>query len=662
MRESEKLTLSGLQLRVFDYSAVVVGSGAAGLAAAWHLARLKIEPAALITEHMNAGTSRNTGSDKQTYYKLSLAGAEPDSVADMAETLFSGGSMDGDLALVEAALSAACFSRLCDLGVPFPHNQFGEAVGYRTDHDQRLRATSAGPLTSRLMTETLEREVRKSRLTIHDHWQVIRLLPDSAGERIAGLLCLDLSRLDQPDDRYCLIRCPNVIWAVGGPAMLYADSVYPVSQTGAPGLTAELGLAVKNATEWQYGLASVRPRWNVSGSFQQVIPRYLSCDQDGGGPRDFLEHSMPDRDQLLTFIFRKGYEWPFDASRIRASSLIDLLVYQETVIRGRRVYLDFRENPSGNMIDFNALDEAGTYLRQRGAVADRPIERLRRLNQPAIDFYAGHGIDLASEPLEIRLCAQHHNGGLAADLNWQSNLSGFYPIGEVNGSHGIVRPGGSALNSGQVGAVRAAEHIAACLSSARSDHGGPALHLEPAESLIRWLEQSLAGDAHCLEPENLMTEAQQWMSRSAGPFRRKEALLRLQQAVDRWQQQLATPFRIRSARLLPRLCRLRELLLAQHLYTGAMLDYLDKGGGSRGSFLCLDQADLSANFVDDVFNCRPADSKLNHLVQECWLDQREVKTNWRPVRPLPRPDDAFETVWRRWRRQWSPEEQEAADT
>lgn len=40
-----------------------------------------------------------------------------------------------------------------------------------------------------------------------------------------------------------------------------------------------------------------------------------------------------------------------------------------------------------------------------------------------------------------------------------TNLSGLYAIGEVCASHGVTRPGGTALNAGQVGAVRAAEGI-----------------------------------------------------------------------------------------------------------------------------------------------------------------------------------------------------------
>ena len=59
---------------------IVVGSGAAGFSAALRLDRLGVGNLALITENRMAGTSRNTGSDKQTYYKLSVSGSDPNSV------------------------------------------------------------------------------------------------------------------------------------------------------------------------------------------------------------------------------------------------------------------------------------------------------------------------------------------------------------------------------------------------------------------------------------------------------------------------------------------------------------------------------------------------------------------------------------------------------
>ena len=125
-----------------------------------------------------AGTSRNTGSDKQTYYKLTLSGEIPDSVMEMAENLFTGQCVDGDLALCEAALSVQSFMRLVELGVPFPKNRYGEYVGYKTDHDPRRRATSVGPYTSKQMTEKLERSVLSKGIPMLDHMQVIQILSD----------------------------------------------------------------------------------------------------------------------------------------------------------------------------------------------------------------------------------------------------------------------------------------------------------------------------------------------------------------------------------------------------------------------------------------------------------------------------------------------------
>ena len=107
---------------------------------------------------------------KQTYYKLTQSGDVADSVLDMAKTLFGGGAMHGDIALVEAALSTRCFYKLVDIKVPFPHNKFGEYVGYKTDHDPRQRGTSAGPLTSRYMTECLERSVVSKNIRIFEVW------------------------------------------------------------------------------------------------------------------------------------------------------------------------------------------------------------------------------------------------------------------------------------------------------------------------------------------------------------------------------------------------------------------------------------------------------------------------------------------------------------
>jgi succinate dehydrogenase/fumarate reductase flavoprotein subunit len=140
---------TGFPGKILRTKTVIVGSGTAAFNAALSLARSRHGAAEtlLVTEGMNMGASRNTGSDKQTYYKLSTGTNVRDSVMEMARDYFACGSMHGDLALTEAAGSLRGFFRLVSLGVPFPEDRYGEYTGYRTDHDPRMRASSCGPLT-----------------------------------------------------------------------------------------------------------------------------------------------------------------------------------------------------------------------------------------------------------------------------------------------------------------------------------------------------------------------------------------------------------------------------------------------------------------------------------------------------------------------------------
>ncbi len=87
MRE-EWTSLNGIRHKVYSINTVVVGTGAAGFNAAERLYSYGQKDIAIVTEGLNKGTSRNTGSDKQTYYKFTLAGSYEDSINQMADTLF----------------------------------------------------------------------------------------------------------------------------------------------------------------------------------------------------------------------------------------------------------------------------------------------------------------------------------------------------------------------------------------------------------------------------------------------------------------------------------------------------------------------------------------------------------------------------------------------
>ncbi|HPN85351.1 MAG TPA: FAD-binding protein, partial [Victivallales bacterium] len=67
---------------------LVIGSGAAGLNAAVQLHANGITDVLIVTEGLQKGTSINTGSDKQTYYKIGMYGQNSDSPYSLAESFF----------------------------------------------------------------------------------------------------------------------------------------------------------------------------------------------------------------------------------------------------------------------------------------------------------------------------------------------------------------------------------------------------------------------------------------------------------------------------------------------------------------------------------------------------------------------------------------------
>lgn len=661
--KTSTIEINGITLPLYSLNTLIIGSGAAALNAAVCLHRFGQDNIAIATDFWGGGTSNNAGSDKQTYYKLSLAGAAADSPLLMAEDLFRGGCMHGDIALCEALNSPQAFYNLVSLGVPFPHDSFGAYVGYKTDHDPRGRATSAGPLTSKLMFEALAKEVEEKGIEIFDRHEVVALLAAKRGDQkhVIGALAINKGDVEAENYGFVVFNAVNVVLATGGPAGIYKTSVYPESQVGSHGLGFAIGAVGHNLTESQYGLASIKFRWNLSGTYQQVIPRYVSTDKDGRDEGEFLNEYFPNMGKLATAIFLKGYQWPFDPRKVRnyGSSLIDILVYQETVLQGRRVFLDFTRNPIGGGIledfSFDLLDEeAYTYLEKSGALFGTPIDRLEKMNQPAIDLYKDHGIDLTREYLEIAVCAQHNNGGLKGNIWWESNIKHLFPVGEVNGTHGVYRPGGSALNSGQVGSMRAALFI-----SKRYDGEPPSeqvfldLSVEQIKKRLIFAKRIIdASSGDILLLQSSREEIQERMTSCGAHIRDPKKISEAVAEAWKLYHAMKNEIRISSVTELPKAFKNLDLCLTHALYLEAIGDYLEKGGQSRGSYLVLNpegEKPCAELGEDWKFLLNEEDAFVNKKILEIFLDEDgNVQKKWVDIRPIPEEDIWFENVWNRY--------------
>ena len=651
-----------LTFPVVSVNTLIIGAGASALKCADVLHSQGVDDVAIVVDKLGNGTSNNAGSDKQTYYKIGIFGEDADSPIDFARTLFQGGMMHGDLAYIEGLGSAPAFFDLCKIGVPFPFNRYGGYVGYKTDHDPRQRATSAGPKTSMFMFRKLLEQVQHHQTPIFDRHEAVKLLVRGTGSdrRVTGAICLNKSEHYQDTYGMTLFNAENVVMGTGGPGEMYKISVWPHGQLGSHGLAFEVGAVGNNLTELQYGLASTRFRWNLSGTYQQVVPDYFSTAADGVSDKRFFLHDyFDDMETMATNIFLKGYQWPFHAALLqkKGSSLVDIAVHNE-ISAGRRVFMDFMRNPTPapGMKPFvinEMREEARRYLERSGALQATPYERLRHMNQASIDLYAEHGIDLR-EPLEVAVCAQHCNGGLRGNLWWETSVPHLFAIGELNGTHG-VRPGGSALNSGQVGATRAAQYIAHV-------YNAPPLAPATFADLVRdqvtaqhaEYAACLTTGADALDPDAIRPAIQERMSR-CGAFVRSLPAARqgLKEAKDLYARILRNGIRCRDTRALARITEDKHLALASIAFLEALRSYIENGGGSRGGFMILDEkGDLTVDSKrsSELRHRSENTEKRMEILEVQAVDGHPGEFAVTPVavRPLPKDDSWYETTWAAW--------------
>jgi succinate dehydrogenase / fumarate reductase, flavoprotein subunit len=580
------LHAGGQSLPVHRAAALVLGSGAAGLRAAVELKRRDVD-VMISSQSAFGGTSACSGSDKQTLHTANTAGRGDDFNA-LALALGAGGAMDEDTAYVEAVGSARALASLQFMGLPLPQDRLGGVLRYQTDHDEIGRATSCGPRTSRLMVQVLTREAIRLEIPIFNHTTAVRLLVASGGQtRIVGALAMAPKRR-MPENPFGLtvFLCDSVVIATGGPGELYRDSVYPRHCFGSLGLALEAGVEAVNLTESQFGIGTPRENfpWNLSGTYVQAMPYIYS--RDAHGPeRNFLADYYRTTRELASNIFRKGYQWPFHATRMLdfGSSLLDLAVLRESQA-GRKVYMDFNRNPLAvpGDADFNLErldDDVRAYLANSGAVLAQPIERLRKMNPLSIELYKRYKYEIFREPLEFRINNQHMNGGLAVDTWGATNLAGCYAVGEAAGTHGVTRPGGAALNAGQVFATRCAEHIAA--------RGNPHAAVESEQALVEWALTSVLGALRAASPVKALAiaeEVQERMSNhgailcTAEDVKAAAKAARALNALIRQQGVAAV-----DAHEALRALQWRQSAIASEAILQALDFYIERGGGSRGA-------------------------------------------------------------------------------
>ena len=649
------ITVQGHNVPVITCGALVMGSGAAGLRAAVEAKRRGVD-VVIVSQSAWGGTSACSGSDKQTLHTANTAD-RGDNFQDMARAIRAGGAMDEDTAYIEAVGSIRAMASLQYLGLPLPQDALGGTLRYQTDHDEVGRATSCGPRTSRLMVKVLAEEAIRLAIPFFNHTTGIRVLVDRGdGARVAGLLAIR-PKAQTPDNPHglTLFQCGALIIAAGGPGELYRDSVFPNGCFGSLGLALEAGVALVNLTESQFGIGTRREGfpWNLSGTYVQALPYIYSVD-DTGTEHNFLAQYYRSTQELASNIFRKGYQWPFHATRMLdfGSSLVDLAITRENQA-GRRVFMDFNRNPQPVPGDqpfcLSRLDaDVAAYLGNAGASQSLPIERLAHMNPLSIELYLRYKVDIRRAPLEFAVNNQHMNGGIAVDTWGRSNLAGLYAIGEAAGTHGVTRPGGAALNAGQVMGTRVGEHVAA-LAPTPTD--------TDMTTLLDHAINDIARVARADSPVALQTvkdQVQARMSDHAGILCNAADVATALSQARALNRAIATHgIAFQRGAQVARVLQWQQMALASEAVLAALDHYISAGGGSRGARAICDPAGDALPMVrggpleDMRFRSeRPVDKDVQIIVQ---LVDGEFRITTRPNRRLdPSQKPFFERDWPAW--------------
>jgi succinate dehydrogenase / fumarate reductase, flavoprotein subunit len=583
---SESMKVGGYVLPVHRSEALVLGSGAAGLRAAVEMKRRNVD-VVIASQSAFGGTSACSGSDKQTLHTANSAGRGDDFRA-LADALAAGGAMDEDTAYVEAVGSVRALASLQFMGLPLPQDRLGGVLRYQTDHDEVGRATSCGPRTSRLMAQVLTREAIHLGIPIFNHTTGVRLLVAS-GEtrRVIGVLAMAPKRR-AAENPYGLTAflSNSVVIAAGGPGELYRDSVYPRHCFGSLGLALEAGIEAVNLTESQFGISTPRNNfpWNLSGTYVQCMPYIFSRD-GRGSEHNFLADYYRTTRELASNIFRKGYQWPFHATRMLefGSSLLDLAVFRESQA-GRKVFIDFNRNPfpvpGDTEFSLDRLDDdVRSYLANSGALLAQPIDRLRKMNPLSIELYKRYKYDIARDPLEFAINNQHMNGGLAVNTWGATNLEGCYAVGESAGTHGVTRPGGAALNAGQVFGTRCAEHVAARRTPHAEFGAEKPLIEEAVANTLSSLQATSTLKAVAIQKvvQDRMSDHAAILCNVADVRAAADAARGLNETIR--QEGIAFAGANEALRAL----QWRQMAIASEAVLTALAFYLQRGGGSRGA-------------------------------------------------------------------------------
>ncbi len=378
-------------MKQLEFDTLVIGSGLAGLTAAYHASRFG--KVAIVTK-----SELDTSNSWFAQGGIAAVTA-PDDTADshIRDTLVAGrGMCDYDAVEVLVKEGSERVKELIDMGMPFDRDEKGAIVlGLEGGHSQRRILHAGGDATGKELTKFLLKSiVGNKNIFPFEYTAVVRLI-GSEGQ-LSGVQGLNFFTGEN-----LVFKARAVILATGGLSRVYSRSTNPHTATGD-------GIAL-----------AFRAGARVADlEFIQFHPTALYLP----GKEAFLI-SEAVRGEGAWLLNRKGERFMKGIHPLAELAPRDVVAYS--------IFMQMQKNNDKSVfLSLAHLDSQ--YINHRFATISHTLRE--------------YGIDLTRDPVPVAPAAHYMVGGIRSGLHGETNVKGLFVCGEA-ASSGVMGANRLASNS-----------------------------------------------------------------------------------------------------------------------------------------------------------------------------------------------------------------------
>ena len=401
-------------MKYSKYSAIIIGSGIAGLYAA-----LKIEQQTRLSDGILLITKSKLGESNSRYAQGGMVGVlkenKSDSTASHISDTIKAGAGLSELNTVKfiSENSDKVIKDLLNFGVEFDrdnNNQFTFTL--EAAHSVRRVLHSGGDATGRMIEEALAKKVYENQnIDIYEETVAVELLVNMANECKGVIVFNDITK------EYEVIYSSAIILATGGIGQLFKYTTNSIGATGDGMALAFNAGAVMQDME-----------------FVQFHPTALAIDGDEN--RFLISEAV--RGEGAKLVDSDGIEFMYKYHEKKELAPRDIVT--------RANYTEMLNHSVDNV-----------YLNAACIDKNKLAERFPNISKKCLE----NGIDISKDFIPVAPAAHYMMGGIKTDIEGETSISGLYAIGETasTGLHGGNRLASNSLLECVVCAYEVANYL-----------------------------------------------------------------------------------------------------------------------------------------------------------------------------------------------------------